>query len=418
MGLFRGATIYLGANIVNAAIPFLLLPVLTRILTPAEYGIVAMFITLVSVFNAFTGLSVYSAVSVRYFQLTREELAEYISSCLGILVVSTAALLLIIIAGSQWIVHFTGIPADWLYVAVIIAAMQFVVNLILSLWQVSEKPWHYGGAQVGRSFLETLLSLLFVLAVGMSWQGRLLGYSAATFIVGMLAIYWLHNYDFIRRPLTWVKHTQDALKFGLPLIPHHIGGLLIVSADRLIINSLLGSEKVGVYMVALQISQVIGLLTDSFNRAYAPWLFKQLVEPNDHAKLSIVRGTYIYFVAIASLSSVYGLLAPHFLGFVVGSQFVASASLVTPIALGLAFGGCYYMVVNYIFYTGKTQLLAVISLGVGVLNIPITYFLAREWSLFGAAIAFLVSNISLFTGAWYLSSKVYKMPWRGWIRRQ
>lgn len=41
--LFRNARIYTVANALNSAIPLLLLPILTRYLSPEEYGMVAMF---------------------------------------------------------------------------------------------------------------------------------------------------------------------------------------------------------------------------------------------------------------------------------------------------------------------------------------------------------------------------------------
>lgn len=411
MSLVRGVPVYLGANILNAAIPFLLLPILTRVLSPTEYGIVAMFITVVSIFNAFTGLSVHGAISVRYFQLSRAELSEYVTSCIGILVLSTAALVIVIVVTGRWVDQLTGIPVDWLIVAVFTAAMQFLANVILVMWQVTEKPWHYGGAQIGRSLLEAMLSLLFVLVLGMAWQGRLLGFSIAACALGLLAMAWLYKDGLLRQPIIWTRHTRDALQFGLPLIPHQIGGLLIVGADRLIINKLLGSENVGIYMVALQISQVLGLLTDSFNRAYAPWLFKQLAAPSDDAKLKIVKGTYFYFILITMLATMYGLVVPHVLSIAIGPQFMTSADLILPMSLALAFGGCYYMVVNYIFYAGKTKHLAIVSLATGLVNIPLTFLLTQEYMLNGAALAFLASNLLVFTGAWMLSSKVYAMPW-------
>ena len=86
--LFGNAAIYLGANILNAGIPFLLLPILTRVLTPADYGTVAMFGIVLSVLGAFTGLSVHGAIGVRYFQLGKKELSEYVGTCVGILAVT------------------------------------------------------------------------------------------------------------------------------------------------------------------------------------------------------------------------------------------------------------------------------------------------------------------------------------------
>ena len=92
--LVSNTAIYFGANILNAAIPFFLLPILTRVLSPADYGTIAMFGICLSIISAFTGLSVHGAIGVRYFQLNKEELAEYVVTCMGILVVSTTTIFL------------------------------------------------------------------------------------------------------------------------------------------------------------------------------------------------------------------------------------------------------------------------------------------------------------------------------------
>ena len=77
--LFGNAAIYLGANILNAGIPFLLLPILTRVLTPADYGTVAMFGIVLSVLGAFTGLSVHGAIGVRYFSWIKGRLQSMLA---------------------------------------------------------------------------------------------------------------------------------------------------------------------------------------------------------------------------------------------------------------------------------------------------------------------------------------------------
>jgi O-antigen/teichoic acid export membrane protein len=393
-------------------IPFLLLPILTRILTPAEYGTIAMFLVMVSIFSAFTGLSVHGAIGVRYFQLSKEDLADYVTSCIGILVVSTTAVLLIVIVLHHWIIKVSGIPLAWLIVAVFVSGLQFLINIRLSLWQVSGRPWHYGGLQVSRSLLDALLSLVLVLGLSMAWQGRVIGNSAAILLTGSLALTWLYKDQFLRRTNSWKIHAKDALCFGIPLIPHVIGGMLMVLVDRIIINNFLGKDFLGVYMVALQMGMVIGLLTESFNKAYAPWLFRHL--SNEEKKINkpiIIKGTYFYFISIVVVALLYGTLIPFAMKFIVGEEFFLSSSIVIYLALGSAFCGCYYMVVNYIFFARKTEYLALITLSSGLLNIPITYILVQEMQLKGAAIAFLITNIITFLGAWVLSNRVYKMPW-------
>lgn len=173
--LFGNAAIYLGANILNAAIPFLLLPVLTRVLTPADYGVVAMFGIVLSVLGAFTGLSVHGAIGVRYFQMQKNGLAEYVGACVGILVLSTSLILILMALFGTWISKITGVPQDWLLVAVLLSGLQFLGNIRLSLWQVGGNATLYGFFQITQSLLNAGFSLFLVLLVGLAWQGRVRG---------------------------------------------------------------------------------------------------------------------------------------------------------------------------------------------------------------------------------------------------
>ena len=57
------SSIYLITNILNSAIPFALLPILTRAMSPEEYGQIAIFQTVISAMAAFIGLSVWGCAT-------------------------------------------------------------------------------------------------------------------------------------------------------------------------------------------------------------------------------------------------------------------------------------------------------------------------------------------------------------------
>jgi O-antigen/teichoic acid export membrane protein len=59
--------IYIGSTIINAAVPFLLLPIFTHYLTPTDYGIVSMFSVLGSFIMPFIGFSTVGVISREYF---------------------------------------------------------------------------------------------------------------------------------------------------------------------------------------------------------------------------------------------------------------------------------------------------------------------------------------------------------------
>lgn len=409
--LFGNAAIYLGANILNAGIPFLLLPILTRVLTPADYGTVAMFGIVLSVLGAFTGLSVHGAIGVRYFQLGKKELAEYVGTCVGILVVSSSVLSLLVAVFGSWLAGVSGVPSDWLLVAVVLSGFQFLGNIRLTLWQVTGEAKRYGAFQITQSLLNAAISLILILAVGMAWEGRVLGQTVAVTLFGVIALGWLLRDGLLRFPSEWRVHSRNALKFGVPLIPHVIGGLLIVAADRFIIVRLLDVAQAGIYMVALQVGQALGLITDSFNKAYAPWLMKNLSKPTEALRLKIVRGTYIYFVIVLMTATIFGISAPLFLDFLVGESFRAAGELVIYIALGFAFAGCYFMVTNYIFFESKTKFLAYLTFLTGLVNITLMFILVEKNGITGAGQAFMVTNALSFVGTWWLAQKLHPMPW-------
>ena len=60
------------------------------------------------------------------------------------------------------------------------------------------------------------------------------------------------------------QYMQSALSFGIPLIPHTLGGILIGFTDRLFITKMVGLEATGIYTVGFQVGMIIGLIEDSF----------------------------------------------------------------------------------------------------------------------------------------------------------
>lgn len=401
---------YTLSNIVATGIPFLLLPLLTRVLTPQDYGIVAMFGVVVSVFGAMAGLGSNGAVEVRYFELGKASMASYVSACLWILVVSVLTLLLVTWLSADILQALTAIPSDWILMCVVVAALQFVTLLRLSIWQVEGKAGKYALMQVSQSGLNAALSVLLVLGLGLAWAGRLWGIALSAGLMGCVALRSLSRDQWLTREVQR-DHLHDALRFGAPLVLHLIGGLLISTMDRWILTNLLGVAQTGIYSVALQIGMVISLITGAANKAYAPWLFRHLAKQTDLEKIRLVRYTYAYFLGILGLALLIGLAAPVMLSVLVGHSFQAASTIVPFVAIGYAFGGMYFMVTNYIFVAGATARLSLITVTAGAINLLCTYWLVQSHGISGAGYGFMVSQLFLFLGTWALAHRVHPMPW-------
>lgn len=408
--LFGSAVIYTVTAGLSAGVPLLLLPILTRLLSPEEYGKVAIFSVVVQVLGALTGLGVHGAVGMRYFDRDRLDFPRYVASCLTVLLVSTALVLVMVLAALPWLEEFTKLPGQWLVLAVVLSGSNFVIQCQLSIWQSDKKALKFGLLRILQSGIDLALSLFLVVIVGLAWQGRIGAIAAAGFLTAAVAFVTLVRGNWLRFPIER-GYVENALRFGVPLIPHAIGGMLIALVDRFMISNILDVASTGIYMVALQIGLVLNLINDALNRAYSPVLIEALRIGDPDRDVKIVRATYAFFLALLIFAIALGLLAPAILGVLVGARFQAAAPVVIFITLGQAVSGMYYMVVTYVFYAGRTASLALITLTSGLLNVAISYWLLKTKGLEGAGQAFLVAQTVLFLGAWWLSNRSRPMPW-------
>jgi O-antigen/teichoic acid export membrane protein len=408
--LVSSALVYTFTNALGAAIPFLMMPLLTRVLAPADYGRVAMFSVLVTILGTLTGLNVHGAVGMRYLARDQVDFPRYVASCVVILGVSAVVVTSLVLVLSRPIESITSLPRWWLVAAVLVSSGQFVIQLQLVIWQYVKSPWKHGSLRVAQALLDAGLSVALVLIFGLAWRGRVVGIGVATALAAAFCLAYLIRSPWIRFPASR-EYVRDALRFGVPLVPHVIGGMLIALIDRFLVSSLLDLSSTGVYMVAVQIGAVLGLATDSFNRAYVPWLLESLNRGGVVKEKRIVRFTYGYFIGVSITALMMGLVAQSVLGVVVGEKYRSAGPLVSYVCQGFAFGGMYYMLAPYVFQRGRTASLAAVTLTCGLLNVPICYMLIKLNGLVGAAQSFMIAQAMLFAGTWILANKSRPMPW-------
>lgn len=408
--LFGAALVYVVANGVSAGLPFLMMPVLTRVMAPAEYGLAAMFGVMVAVFTALAGVNTHGAVGMRYFDRAGMDFPRFVAGSLVILAGSTVAVLAAVWALAPWLERWTQLPLAWLLVAVLVAAAQFVLQVQLTIWQSAGEAWKFGALRIAQAVLDAIASLGLVLLLRQGWEGRAGGVALANAAVAVIAFGLLFAGRWVRFPAAR-EDVRNALRFGLPLVPHIASGLVLSMFDRFLIGNTLGMASVGIYMVAVQVGMAMGMVTDAFNRAFAPWLV-ETIKQNDGARdLRIVRFTYAYYAALLAAALLAGLCAEPLLQLLAGEGYAAAAPAILYVALGYAFGGMYFMVTNYVFYVGRTGSLAAVTFLAGTVNVLLALWLVPVNGLVGAAQAALLGKVVLFLGTWWLSHRCRPMPW-------
>ncbi|MCW8328231.1 oligosaccharide flippase family protein [Photobacterium sp. SDRW27] len=405
--------VYFVSNILNAAIPFILLPILTRSLTPAEYGQVAIFQVTISALSAFVGFSVNGSAVRKFYskEMQEAEYKKYLGACFQILLFSLCVILSIVVLFSEYLVRWIGLSLDWIILAVISSAALFLLQMRLMQWQVRKKAKRYGAFQVSYSLTNLLISLFLVFSLYYGAEGRIAGIAISSIIFALLSLYFLKREKLIIF-FTWNKrYIKEAINYGVYLIPHVSGIFLLSSVDRIVINSKLGMEQAGIYMVAVQLCGVFTICFDAINKAFVPWLFERLKRNLVNELAQIVKFTYIYMCVLSFLCIVGYYVAPHFIGIVAGDEYLAAAQVVGILCVGQAFNGMYLMMTNYILYKKNTGVLSSITISSGLINVLLSIHLIDSYGFQGVALSFVISMLFRFITTWWFASKSYSMPW-------
>lgn len=396
----------------NAAIPFLLLPVLTDALSPAAYGVLAMFQVLVQLLLPLAALNTENALT-RFFydpDPSGEGFRIQIGNVLLLLAISGAGLAgLLALAGSlleDWIAFpATGLWAVWMYVI-----FRKLMETVLNLFRVHDRPVSFGLMRIGSTLLDVAASLYLVLELGRDWEGRMEGQVLGVVVPGAVALgIILWRFRARLKPDAGVR--EALLNYGVPLIPHVLGAALIVYSDRLILARMIDLEAAGLYAVGYQMGLVIFLLQNSFNQAWTPWLFAQLKQPDDALRRRLVKMTYAYAGLLTLAAAAFVLISPWIYRWFIGDAFHDSRPLVFWIALAFVFNGVYKMFANYLFYLKSTRIIGIITFSTALLNIALNVWWIDWLGMIGAAYATCVSFAVQMVWVAAVSSRRYPMPW-------
>lgn len=410
--LMKSASIYTFSTFINSAIPFVLLPILTRYLTTEEYGILSMFNATASFLIPFIGLSINAGIQRKLVDGNEKESKEYIFNSFLIMSVATLAVSILFLIFSEQISRYTAIPRILLPYTIVFSGSSCICNVLLAYFQIKEETKKYAWFQNLCTALNVSLSILLVMVFGLSLNGRIYGIVYSKMIFALFAFFYIVKYIKGNHNKANIGFIKDELfNFALPLIPTEIKATVLTYTDRIFLTNIIGTATTGVYSLGNQFSLPILMLEQSFNLAFIPWLYKKLKENKEEEKRKIVKISYIYFGAVFIIALIWSGIAKPLIKIIGGKGFEEAHLYVIWLSIGYAFAGMHMMVVNYIYYMKKLKMYTIVTVAVMFMNIILNIILIDKNGSIGAAQATMLCNIVSFIGTWIMSMKVYPMPW-------
>ena len=412
--LGRDTLIYgLGVTLSRAA-SFIMLPVYTHYLTPADYGIVQLLEMTLEVVAIVLSGGLAAGIYRFYFKAEspRERLRVF-STTLALTsaskLVGSAALLVTA-------PYVAGVLLDGAEHAVLvrIAAVTFLLQefttIPLMLLQIQQRAVAFIAVSVSRLVLQLSLNIFLLVVLGMGIQGILLG-SLITAVVGGtgLTIWLLRQAP----PLPTRKLALELIRFGLPYKLANVGTFLITFGDRFFLKASHGLAAVGLYGLGYQFAfAYAGLAADPFFRAWDPQRFALANEPKETRDKLYNRGLLVLNILFVTGAVVVSVFVYPLLQVMSPPEFYPAGAVV-PLLLGSMVVANWIHVVEIGLQVTERSKYVTYSTWFGV-AVVITFYalLIPTFGAIGAAVATLISSLARFSTHLYWSQKLWPVAYR------
>lgn len=404
--LVKQAGIYTISNLLEKGIPFVILPILTRLLTKEDVGFYTLYQAILSLLIPLYTFSIDSSIILNYFKIDKNKFKIYFSNGLFLFLIILTILTSVSFLFSHKISNFANLPFFWFLLIIMIVALQFFTTLRKSLWQISDKPQKYAYFSIGLSLIKNLSGLLIIVYTSFGWKGIIIGHLIGQFVFFIYSLSTFFKEKLIVNIFS-VDNIIDLLKIGTPLSLHRFGAWLSDSLNRIVIGSLIGVSATGSYGIGATFGIIVTIIQDAFNRAYVPYLFKNLKIYSEEVRKKLVKTTIYFYLVLLIIASFISFFGYFFVGYIFGDQYNETKHFIVPLVFAAGFNGLYKIHANYIFFTKKTYKLMLITLLMGFVNIVLVYYLVQSYEILGAAYATFLIQLISYLMTFYISNKIY-----------
>ena len=416
--LFKDSVIYGAGRALQKFLVALLLPLYTAFLSPADYGILGMVVTVTTFLDVFVTLGFDVAFSRFYFDDKSPEARSrvitstfYVSTVYPLVLLGVLAALMPSIAP-----HLLGDEyraGDWVYFDVALLTLFFsnLNDLPFTLFRLEHKPWRFSVFTLGRVGVQVPLSVLFVASFHWGPMGVLLAnlITAAAIQVALLPTYI--------RKIDWRWHWQllrPMLAFAVPALFTGVSFYWLKLSDRYFLLHYQGKAEVGLYTVANSLAQPLYIVLMAFRMAWPQWHYARLHEPDKHRHM--VARSSTYFMALNGAALV---LMGTYLPFVVRTFLNQRYWSVGPVTFVLAFSIVLYSL-YFIFWVGanvakKNRLVPVFFALASAINIGLNFWLVPTYGMWAAAWTTVVGYTVLAVSVYFYSRHWYPINYE-WAR--
>lgn len=392
---------------------FITLPILTRIFTPSDYGVIEATSTLLSIVAIVATLSLDSAAQRSYFDYTPDHERErrvVLSSALWPMVAWSAILTVAILLARDALseaMFDTDRYANVIALATVAFPFGVASTLFLEVMRLRQQPMRY----VIASWVTAAASVSLILYLVAVRDRGLEGFYAAGVITAVptLVLVYLLAPRAVLPTVDW-HELKRMLAYALPLIPVAATSWGLQFVDRFFLLAFSNLQELGLYALGVRLSNVLLLAVTAFGFAWSPFVLDLFSRSPEEEKVIRARALTNVAFALALGAVCLSIYAREFFETVTGSAFADAYKVVAILCAGIFALGLNGVTMTGISIMRRTRYFAQYAVYTALLNLALNFALIPPFGAVGAAIATSLSFVALAFLYYWRAQRLYPAP--------
>jgi O-antigen/teichoic acid export membrane protein len=415
--LLRSLAAYQVADVVSKFIAVLLLPVYTRYINPAGYGVVELLANGVIFISIIVRLGMIESFLRFYFsdsdQQRRDALAR--RAVVFLLIATTVAAVALAAAAAPLSKLVLSHRDPTIFRIAVLGLWSFTnLELAYALLRVDERVRVYAVTSLINVGMTIAASIVLVVVLGQGPRGLLLANYGASTIV-LLGLWWTMR-ERLLGPRAGGEGLPVLLRFGLPTVPAEASVYALSIVDRYYIYHARSPSLAGLYSIAVKLAGSVAFIVRGFQYAWPPLAYS-IRDDAEAARLYGLVTTYYVLItgwAVAGLA----LLGRWVLRLLAAPSFFGAYRALPWVALGWALYGLW---VVFLVIAGRAKVTTrnfPASLAGLVANVVLLVVLVPSLGIAGAGIALCGAYAVMLAAMYLLTRRAFAVAfeWRRLIQ--
>lgn len=407
--------IYSLANIFTRFLQILLLPLYTRLLSPGDYGILAVVTTVSTILGIFVTFQLDSSV-FRWFLQTEDEndrkktFASWIWCQLSVSSAVTLIIFLYQIVFGLKIQNGDQTDDIGIYLVLASATIIFMTfeNAMLTFLRVQRKKWASLIAVVVGALITILITIYLVAVLKWGVFGVLAAGLLANILKGIFVVFYLRGWlspGYFNFP-----RFKEMLAYSLPLVPAGLSLWIVGLVDRLFLIHYSSAAETGLYHIGNSLSSIVTIIVTGFLQAWSPFAFSISETPD--AKKTYAAALEFFLIITCLVSVITGFFSPEILRIVTTEPYYEAYNTVGILCLSNVLLGVYQISGIGLALVKKTTPIFYATFIAAIINIVLNFILIPPYGRMGAAWATLLSVLVIPLYLFAAAQKYYFIPYR------